>query len=323
MAIYTRSIIVPEETATADSIDTKDLPVNPISFLLLTLKFLNNGTNTKATLANILATLDKVSVIFKGNNVISLSGEDLFAYAYLLWRQICHQVNETNLDNAVRSFTIPIPFGKRPYDPNFAFPATSRGNLIIELDWASSYSNLDGLAYEIEAVELPEATPARFLRCTTLTHTPSATGDVDLSLPIGNPLLMLILYGTTIPTGTTTTRTINSAEILVDNQQRYVTGVNFEGLHNAMGLRAKPPIFYDDHIHLENTAGTYTQNADTAGAERDDDILAQYGLIDFDPTDDLTYALDTAGLADLKARINAGDTNELRILPVELFTVGI
>ena len=323
MAVYTRSIVTPYEAATADSIDTKDLPVNPISFLLLHLKFLNDTAYTKATLGNVLACIDRLNVLFKGNSVISLSGIDLFAYGYLTWRRWMHQVNEIDLDDAVRSVTIPIPFSKKPYDPSVAFPATSRGNLIIEIDWAAAYTNLDALEFSIEAVELPEATPANFLRCTTVTRTPTALGDNDIQLPIGNPLLMIILWGTTVPTGTTTTRTINSAQLLVDNQQRYISQADYESLHNAMGLRALPPVWYDDHVHASDMAAAYTQYQDTNPAERAIDKLGHYALIDLDPTDDLLYALDTAGLADLKLRIDAGATDEIRVLPVELFTVGL
>lgn len=321
MAKYIRSISTPQETVTVDTVDTKDLPVNPISFLLLHLKFLNAGARTKATLANILATLDQVTVKFRGTSVIALSGEDLFAYGTLLWRRFMQQVNVVDLDNAVRSFTLPIPFGLRPFDPDFAFPATARGNLVIDLDWAASFTNLDGLSFAIEVVELPEATPSRWLRATTLSLTPGATGDNDMALPIGNPLLMAILFGTTIPTGTTTTRTINAASLLADNQQIYVPRIEFESLHNAMGLRVPGINPFDDHHHLENSGGAYAQYADTASAEQDDHILAQYGLIDFDPLDDGSYLLDTAGLADLKLRIDAGDTNAVRVIPVEVHGV--
>lgn len=322
MAIYTRSVIVPFETVTADTIDTKDLPVNPISFLLLTIKFLSAGANTKPTLANILAMIDRLTVRFRGNNIISLSGEDLHAYTYFLLGKIPHRVNVADLDNSVMSYTFVIPFSRRLWDPNEAFPASSRGNLTLELDWASSFTNLDNATWGLEAIELPEAQPAQFLRCTTLTHTPAATGDNDIQLPIGNPLLMILLWGTTIPTGTTTTRTINSAQLMVDNQQRFFSKSEFESLQAAKGLRFPPHQAWSDHTHNENTAGSYTQNADTDPAKQDDGIHANYALMDFDPTLDGTYQLETAGLADLKLRVDAGDTSAIRILPVELFSVG-
>ena len=323
MALYTRSIIVPHETLTADTVVTKDLPVNPISFLLLTLKFLNDTAYTKTTIANVLAAFDSINIRFKGSNVIALSGEDLFAYAYILWRRFMHQVNEIDLDNAVRSVTIPIPFGRIPYDPVFAFPATSRGQLVFELDAAASFTNFDAPTWSLEAVELPDAVPTNWLRCTTLSHTPAATGDTDIELPIGNPLKMVVLFGTTIPTGVTTTRTINSAQLLIDNAQRYFSKSDFETLHNALGLRCLPPIFYDDHVHASDLAAAYTQYQDTAGAERGDNLLANYALMDFDPTDDGTYLLETVGLSDLKVRIDAGDQEQIRLLPVEVFTIGV
>jgi len=323
MSIFTRSIITPFEALAVDTVYTKDLPVNPISFLLLTIKFQNDTAYTKATLGNLLACLDRVTIRFRGSNVIALSGIDLFAYGYILWRKMMHQVNEIDLEDGIRSITIPIPFGRFPYDPAFAFPATSRGQLIFELDSAAAFTNIEETTWGLEAVELPDGVPTSWLRCTTLAHTPAAVGDTDIELPIGNPLKMIILYGTTVPTDTTATRTINSAQLMVDNAQRYYSKSDFETLHNAMGLRCLPPVFYDDHIHASDMAAAYTQYQDTNPAERAIDKLGHYMLMDLDPTDDGLYILETAGLSDLKLRIDAGDTNAIRILPVELFTIGI
>lgn len=323
MAIFTRSIITPFEALAVDTVYTKDLPVNPISFLLLTVKFQNDTAYTKASLANLLGCLERITIRFRGSNVIALAGIDLFAYAYILWRRTMHQVNETDLEDGLRSITIPIPFGRFPYDPTFAFPATSRGQLIFELDSAAAFTNIEETTWGLEAVELPDGVPTNWLRCTTLAHTPAAVGDTDIELPIGNPLKMVILHGFTIPTGTTATRTINSAQLLVDNAQRYYTKSEFEALHNAIGLRALPHVFYDDHHHASDMAAAYTQYQDTNPAERDDDKLAHYALMDFDPTDDGIYILETIGLSDLKLRIDAGDQQQIRVLPVEVFTIGV
>jgi len=40
--------------------------------------------------------------------------------------------------------------------------------------------------------------------------------------------------------------------------------------------------------------------------------------LDFDPMMDGMYVLDTAGASDIVARIYAGDTNAIRVLPLEL-----
>lgn len=321
MARYLHSIAKSSQSITADTVTRVDLPVNPISFILLRLAFLNNGTNKKATMANILATLDKVEVLWKGNAVVSLSGEDLFAYAAIMNSHGLRQSNVINVDNGVRSVTLPIFFSPMPYDPINVFPAVERGNLTLELDWATSFSNLDGVTLQVETVELPEARPAAFYRATTLTLTPTAVGDNDLVLPVGNTITGLLLFGTTIPTGTTATKTINSVRLLADGNSIYIDKASHEVLSAMWALGRSLGNDYDEHFHLENTNATYSQNADTAAAEQDDGINAQYQFIDFDPTHDLVYALDTGGIGELKLRIDAGDTNELRAVPIERITV--
>jgi hypothetical protein len=57
----------------------KDLGVNPISFLLLTLRAKTLTANTLPTLANLLAALSKIEVTFQGTSVVDLSFADLGA----------------------------------------------------------------------------------------------------------------------------------------------------------------------------------------------------------------------------------------------------
>lgn len=321
MARYLHSITSSSQSITADTVTRVDLPVNPISVVLLRLHYLNNGANTKATLANALAAIDKVEVLWKGNAVISLSGEDLFAYASIINGWGLRQSNVINTDNAVRDVTLPIFFGPIPYGPDVCFPAVERGNLQLSVDWAASFTNLDGLTLQVETVELPEARPTSFYRATTLTLTPSATGDNDVVLPVGNILTGLLAFGTTIPTGTTATATLTDLRLLADGNTLYIDKMSFAVAHALWSVGHGFGNDYDDHIHLENVAGTYSQNADTAAAEQDDGINAQYLYLDLDPTKDGTYHLNTQGIGELKLRVNAGDTNELRVIPVEMVTL--
>jgi hypothetical protein len=69
---------------------------------------------------------------------------------------------------------------------------------------------------------------------------------------------------------------------------------------------------------MENTATSYTQNADTATEEEDDSDLANYAYMEFDPEGRDEYLVETAGLSRFHLRINAGDTNAIRIIPVRL-----
>jgi len=312
MGRFTHSVSTPQQTVTANTVSNFDLPVNPLSHLLIHLRCLNLTANTKATIANLLATIDRLEVLYQNNPVIDLSGTDLHALTLAILGRTTLQENVTNLENAVRTFTLVVPFGRKLYNPAECFPATQRGNLILRIDWAASFTNLDGLTVEIEAVELPGAAPTRFLRAAQLTATPAATGDFDLTLPIGADLAAILLFGTTIPTGTTDTKTINTVTLLQENESIFFHDVNWEVLHAQMGMWTNADHHYDDHIHLETAT-------DTEGAEQDDGFLSTYALMNFDPGRDDQFLLDTSGMGDLKIRFNIGVASEaIRVIPIQL-----
>lgn len=321
MARFLHEPVIRAKSISAGDFVEEDLPVNPLSHLNLTLTFLNNGTNTKATLANILAAITDVDIVYKGGTVQSYSLADLFALSYFLLGSHPWQTNVLNTDNAVRSISIPILFGRFPWFPRECFPATRDGDLKIQLQFASSFTNLDTVKLYLEACELLEAKPSHFLKVSTKTVTPSATGEKDISLDVGNWLAALMLYATTIPSGATATKSINWVKLLLDGQEAYFSRIYWETLHSAQGMLANPPTHFDDHIHLENTASAYTQNADTAAAEQGDHPLAHYGMLRLDPLGTGEYLLDTAGHASLKLRIDHGDTQEVRVLPLELVPI--
>jgi len=319
MARFIHSPVVKDESITAATTTTYDLPVNPLSFLLFTLKFLN--VSVMATLANAIATISKVEVLFKGSAVISLSGADLYANTCF---NLGHEPLQNNVlitDNAVRSLCLPIMFGRLPYSPLECFPASQRGSLQLQVTWAATFTNLDNVVLQVESVELPEATPQRFIKQTTLTKTPAATGDTDIELPIGNPITSLTIFGTTIPTGSTATITVDQLKLLADNTELYYSLANYESLVGLNSIFFNPQIAWNSHVHVENTAATYTQNATTAAQQPDDSDISQYLYLPFDIYDQGEYILQTEGLASLILRITAGDTNVIRVIPNELIIV--
>lgn len=321
MPRFLQEPIIRDKTITAGDFVEEDLPVNPISHLNLTLTFLGNGADTKPTLANILAAITRAEMVYKGGSFQSYSLADLFALGYFLLGTHPWMTNVSNLDNAVRSISFPILLGRFPYHGSECFPASRKGDLKIQLQFASSFTNLDTVHLYLEACELLEAKPTHFLKVGTKSITPSATGEKDYDLDVGNWLAGLMLYATTIPSGATATKSIDWVKFLLDNQEAYFSRIYWETLHSSQGMFANPPIFHDDHIHMENTATAYIQNADTAAAERGDHPLAHYGMLRFDPMGLVDYLVDTLAHASAKLRISHGDTEAVRMLPVELVEI--
>lgn len=301
--------------------NTFDLPVGPLSFIVLTLRFLNNGANTLPTLFNLLAQLTNVSILFRGQAIVSMNGRDLFAYNLLFAKFHPPVHNRINTDNGAISITMLVPFSRRQYDVNECFPRVARGELQMQLQWAADANNIDTKLEQVETVELPDATPSSYVKATTLTHTPAATGQSDLQVPIGTTVLGFLIFSTTVPTTTAYTTSANQVRILANNRETQYALTNWDSLRGLNGRQGIPPCGWASHIHMENTGGAYTQNADTVGAETAVAELDNHALLCLDPTGDGTFAIDTRDLADLKIRFDAGDTNAIRVIPVEMIAV--
>jgi len=63
------------------------------------------------------------------------------------------------------------------------------------------------------------------------------------------------------------------------------------------------------------------QNATTDDNNTNVGFFDQYALLDFDPLNDGSYLLDTAGRARVHLRINADVADAIRIIPTELIDV--
>lgn len=321
MAKFLHSVMAQDEAVAANTTVTWNLGVNALSHILLTLRFLNLTTLTKATLANVCAMISKLEVLFRGQSILSLNGIDLFAYVSLVQAMPFNQENVVDTLNAARFATFIIPFGRRLFDPTECFPKVLKGELQLQLTTPAAYTNITTVTAQIETIELPEASPKQYVKATTLTKTPTATGEHDVDLPIGNILLGCLLFSTTVPTGTTFATSIDWLKLLVDNVESHYSRTNWESLHNQLMAQAGPVNAWAEKIHRENLAAAYTQNADTLPEEQVNSDIYQHSLLDLDPTRDGMYSLDTKGKARIHLRINAGDTGAIRVLPLELVRV--
>jgi hypothetical protein len=318
---FTHSIIVPNEAVVAATVVSKDLPVNPLSFLLVTLKCAQNQANTQIQIADILLAISKLEVLYKGSAVISMSGADLYACGVYIPKFETWGLNMNGEDNDLLAFTWMVPFGRFPYFPRECFPATSRGELILQISFAAAFTKLDAPFLQVEAVELPEASPEQFLKMTTLAVTPTATGiQPPIRLPIGNKLSDILLFGTTIPALNVATKTINSIELSINNLERYYSGHYFETAHNQAGIFTAAPTFHGNHYH-QIDGGAYAQYMDTSAVKQGSHPLSHYIHLPLDVLRDGTFILDTKGLTGLDLNIDAGDTNAIRVVPVELVGV--
>ncbi len=320
---YLRSVLAQDESITASDVKTYDLPVNPLSFIMCTVIGKQSAANTLISIDDLINVIDRIEVLFKGSSVISIDNiKDLLFMQCMINKMLPLVENWGNANNQRIAVSLIIPFGKRLYDPNECFPASRRGELQLRLEYASSLGDLASAVMQIETVELLDAAPKRFIKITDFSKTPSAVGDVDMDLPIGNKIMGIGLYSTTVPSGSAATTTIDKVELLIDNVETYFTQANWESLHAEISRRLPPARLDLTHRHTENLAGSYTQNANTAYATFPNTLFNNYAYMDFDPLHDDQFLLETAGKSRVHLRVSAGDTNEIRMLPVEIIELG-
>lgn len=318
--MFTHSIVVPNEAVTANTSPSYDLPVSPLSHLLFTIKFAQNQADTQLTFSNIALMISKLEVLYKGSAVCSLNGIDLMAAGLLVCDFESWGVNANGDDNELLSFTFLVPFSRQLYSPVEAYPKTARGELIIQVTWASSFTQIDGVSLQVEAVELPEANPQRFLKMTSSSVTPTATGEFDVELPIGNQISDIILFGTTIPTADSATTTIQTITIRKNNSEFMYSKTYFETLHNMAGRLRAAPGYWAGHEHRIIVA-TPAQYHDVGLVKPGNHMIPNHLLVPFDVRRDGEHILRTDDANDLNIRIDAGDTNLVRVNPCEVVQV--
>lgn len=215
------------------------------------------------------------------------------------------------------ALTLLVPMTRTLYSPDECFPRTTRGELILQITYAAAFTDIDVVRAQIETVELPTAAPQQFIKQTTLTKTPAAAGQVDIELPIGNEISELVLFGTTIPAANADLATIDKLEILVDNINRFYSESNIETIHCMAGRMRAAPGYHGYHVH-RLTAAAFAQWDDTSPAIPANHVLSNYLHLPFDIFRDGRYALQTLGKSDVVLRIDAGDTEPIRVIPVEI-----
>ena len=318
--MFTHSVVVPNESVTAGTSPSYDLPVSPLSHLLVTIKFAQNQANTQLTFANIALMISKLEVLYKGSGVTSLNGIDLMACGLFVCDFESWGVNLTGADNDLLAFTFLVPFGRQLYSPVECYPSQSRGELVLQVTWAASFTQIDAVSLQVEAVEMPDATPQRFLKMTTSAVTPVSTQAFDVELPIGNEISDIVLWGTTIPALDVATRTISNITIRKNNSEHMYSMSNFETLHNMTGRLRAAPGYYGSHTH-QMVAAAFAQYDHVTYPSPANHILSNHLLVPFDVRRDGMHILKTEGAKDLSIRIKPDVAAAVRVIPCEVVAV--
>jgi hypothetical protein len=322
---FLRTIVSDFQTLTASAdIQPVDLPTNPLSVLYLTLAATKNVaaqvTNLGRLLVPILQQITDLSVRHQGEQIIQGQLDDLAVLNAVLHGQPPAVAEIAYADNEVQAVTVPLSFSRKPFWHEEAFPATQRGRLRFHMTAGALPTGYDAVSWALEAVELIEDEPARYLKYTTLTRTIAATGRQQIPLPLGNEILGLLLFDPSDEIDSTISYAFGKVKLMKDNVEQYYAESNWEALREIMYRRLPNWTLAWGHQHAQAAADTDTGEETVKIADRPP---LQYGYLDFDPLKDGSYSLETAGVSDLDLDLNSDvSAGTVRVIPVELRKVG-
>lgn len=321
---FLRTIVSDIQTLTASAdVTPVDLPVNPLSFLVLTINAEVNGAqevqDDAREIIHHLGMITDLSIRHRGEQIIQGSLADLALLTFLLTGIPPWGREWTYGDNTFTSRSIVLPLTRKPYWQDEAFPATTRGQLRFHMTAGAALGVFDNFQWALEAVELIEDVPKQYLKYTTLTRALAATGRQRVPLPLGNDILGCLLFDPTDETDATETYAFGKVKILVDNVEQYYAESNWEAIAADMAIRGGSLISAFGHNHVQAAADTAVGGL---GHRVADFPPIQYGYLDFDPLKDGMHALDTRGRSDVDLDMNSDvSSGTVRIIPVELIKV--
>jgi len=321
--MFLRNIALQERAIAADIIESYDIGVNPLSVILLCLRPLNETSTitTFKSYLDICAALNKVSVLYRGEAIVSMRGEDLAAMNYFRHGLMPFQGMNLDTDNFRRCCILPIPMGRFMYDGSTCFPATRRGELILEADWDVADTGYDGMRFSMETIELPGASPTEYEKRVQIAQTNGSTGDTDMDLPAtGNLIRGVLLFGTTGFTGAAPAPSWGRLKLLLDNVEAGYSNCDWETLQMEHSLLGRTTPSYDAHQHrVDATAAVATQQT-IAGtmSEVGRGGWEKYAFMNLDPTWDDQHSLVTSGKSRLLIRANIETADAVRAIPIEV-----
>jgi len=270
-------------------------------------------------------TLDenRVTISHLGTSIVNASGRDIASMNYFRHGIMPLEANPDDVNNDRRTVVLPLLLGRFAYDPDSCFPASRRGELTLELDIDVASGGYDDFRFSVETIELLGAKPREYERKTVVSQTFASTGDNDVNLPIGHRVRGLLLFGTTGVAGAAPAPSWGRISVHLDNKEHSIAGMDFETAMVLGSLHGRQPPALDTHTHRVTTDGNAQTELETLAGpiEQGSGGWLNYAFLDFDPSRNDMFALETKGVSDFLIRANAETADAVRVLPVERVSV--
>ncbi len=299
----------------------KDMPINPISFLTITLRALNSVANTIPTATNLLGAIANLEVLLDGKTLVGGSLADLAHMALALWGTYPITYPITKTDNNVLNMMLHIPFARRPWMQEEGLPTTRKGDLTLKITPAAAYTNFDTATITVEARQILDQVPKRFLKYTTSTKTPAATGEHEIDLLTGPDYVGVLFYSTTVPTTNSQNASIAKLKMKIDDVEQMLPETRWESLFGEWSTRPGWEAIREGHVHISDLGAAYAQYQDAGIEQHAATKMRNYLYVDFDPDKSLAWRLITRGRSRAHFVITADVADQIWMLPCEVVSL--
>ena len=310
--------VVDNFTPASNSEEYVRLPTFPLSYLNIAVRVRQPAANQDLTIDNIVGWISRIAVYVRGASVVDLSGIEAFvAGAMLYCKKPPVTKRELNNANSRPIANIYIPFSRKPLMPTSGIKAVAQGESLLYMRFGTVPS---GAQITIGAVGWRENTPDWTVKLSRYSQTVGATGPGDLILAPVGPILGFIFYEDN-PEETADTTILSELRFLIQGIEDTLVSYDNDLLFGDSALSAAVDFSVAEHRHVENTAGAYTQNAQTLTNQPRLLSLQRFRALFLDELYDPDAVIAVPPGADVRLRYNATATGTLVVILSEMFVI--
>ncbi|MEM4014664.1 hypothetical protein [Desulfurococcus sp.] len=294
------------------------LPTWALSYLKIVVRRQQPAANSDLTVRDLVSFISRIAVYVRGATVFDLDGEAAFMTgAFLYCKSVPFLKRALNNANSQHFATIYVPFSRKPLMPTSGIKPVARGESVLYMRFGTVPTNT---AMSIYAVGWRDNAPDWTVRCTRYSQNITTTGPNDLILAPVGPILGFI-FNESNPKETATTTLMSELRFLIQGVEDTLISYDLNALTSDRALTTMIPTDTEEHAHIENLAGAYTQNATTTSRTLSAAELTRYFPLLLDELYDPDAVIAVAPGVDVRLRTVATGTGTLNVILVEMFTI--
>jgi hypothetical protein len=310
--------VVDEFTPSSNSEQWFRLPTFALSFLNISVRVPQPAANQNITIENLVNWISRISVFVRGAGIFDADGLAAWVIGALLYcRKPPFLKRPLGASASRHAANIYVPFSRKPLMPTSGIKPVAQGESLLYFRFGTVPS---GARITVGAVGWRENDPEWTVRVSRYTQSVGATGPGDLILAPVGPILGFI-FRESNPRESADTSILDEIRFLIQGIEDTLISYDVDLLIGDQAITTYADLLSPDHQHVENTAGTYTQNALTQAAQIGQLSVSRFMPLLLDELYDPDAVIAVPPGADVRLRYHATGTGPLDVYLIEMFVI--